>query len=261
MFHAFRVLAMAAIVWFPILVGPCSATELSSRLFKPGERLTFDLKWGAIGAGSAVLQVLPMTTVNNVEAYHFEVTVRSSKTIDPIFKIRDRLESYADINMTHSLLYKQKIREGGYRKDRVITFDWEKNELEYISDKRAPKYVPIIPGTFDPLSAFYFIRLQPFRVLSSIASPITDGKINVIGRVNILRREKVKVRNRIYDTYVLEPKMDEVELFNSNQGSNIRVWITADKQRIPVLIESRVTFGIFRAELRRVEHVSVPAKP
>ncbi len=69
------------------------------------------------------------------------------------------------------------------------------------------------------------------------------------------------MRNRIYDTYVLEPKMDEVELFNSNQGSNIRVWITADKQRIPVLIESRVTFGIFRAELRRVEHVSVPAKP
>ena len=245
MLLAFRVLAMAAIVWFPILVGPCSATELSSRLFKPGERLTFDLKWGAIGAGSAVLQVLPMTTVNNVEAYHFEVMVRSSKTIDTIFKIRDRLESYADINMTHSLLYKQKIREGGYRKDRVITFDWEKNELEYISDKRAHKYIPI----------------QPFRVLSSIASPITDGKINVIGRVNILRREKVKVRNRIYDTYVLEPKMDEVELFNSNQGSNIRVWITADKQRIPVLIESRVTFGIFRAELRRVEHVSVPAKP
>ena len=174
---------------------------------------------------------------------------------------RKLVDHLADINMTHSLLYKQKIREGGYRKDRVITFDWEKNELEYISDKGAPKYIPIMPGSFDPLSAFYFIRLQPFRVLSSIASPITDGKINVIGRVNILRREKVKVRNRIYDTYVLEPKMDEVELFNSNQGSNIRVWITADKQRIPVLIESRVTFGIFRAELRRVEHVSVPAKP
>ena len=261
MLHAFRVLAVAAIAWFPILAAPGSATELSTRPFKPGERLTFDLKWGAIGAGSAVLQVLPMSTVDNVEAYHFEVTVRTNKAIDPIFKIRDRLESYADINMTHSLLYKEKIREGGYRKDRVITFDWEKNELEYISDKRAPKYVPMMPGTFDPLSAFYFLRLQPYKVGSSIESPITDGSINVMGRANVLRREKIKVRDRIYDTYVLEPIMDEVELFSSNEGSRIRVWITADKQRRPVLIESHVTFGLFRAELRRVEFVAVPAKP
>ncbi len=260
MLHVLRVLGMAAIVWFPLLVGPCSATELSSRPFRPGERLTFDLKWGAIGAGSAVLQVLPVTTLNKEEAYHFEVKVRSSKTIDRIYKIRDLLESFADINMTHSLLYKQKIREGGYRKERVITFDWEKNELAYVSDKRAPRYIPIIPGTFDPLSAFYFLRLQPYQVSSSIECPITDGKINVIGRANILRREKIEVRNRIYDTYVLEPVLDDVELFSSDTGSNIRIWITADKRRMPVLIESRVTFGIFRAELRRVEHVSVPAK-
>ncbi|MBW2297762.1 MAG: DUF3108 domain-containing protein [Deltaproteobacteria bacterium] len=262
MFYPIRVVVVSMIMGSFLAVYPGGlAADDSARPFVPGEKLTFDLKWGGVGAGKAVLQVLPMTTLNGVEAYRFEVTARTNKGIDRIFKIRDRLESFADINMIHSLLYKQKIREGEYRKDRVITFDWKKNELEYISNKGTPKYVPIMPGTFDPLAAFYFLRLQPFQVSAKIECPITDGKINVIGRVNILRREKVQVGDTTYDTYVLEPIMDDVELFSSNADSNIRVWVTADPRRIPVLVKSRVTFGTFKAELRKIERVPVPQIP
>jgi hypothetical protein len=59
---------------------------------------------------------------------------------------------------------------------------------------------------------------------------------------------------------VFAPVLDDVELFSSNDNSHIFVWMTADERRLPVLIESRVTFGYFRAELRKVEHVSPPAK-
>ena len=258
MIHVFNVLATALIVWFSIMAGPCTAADQAPRPFIPGEKLTFDLTWGGMGAGRAELQVLPLTPLGGADAYHFVLTARSNKTIDRIFKIRDRLESFADLKMTHSLLYRQKIREGGYRKNRVITFDWGKNELTYISNNSRPKKVAVMPGTFDPLAAFYFIRLQPLHKMQKVECPITDGKKNVIGRVNILRKETIQVHGRSYATVVLEPILEDVELFNESDNAGVLVWMTADNRRLPVLIESQVTFGSFRAELRSVEHV-VPA--
>lgn len=260
MLRVFKVFAAAAIVWLPILVGPCVAAEHSSQPFIPGEKLTFDLKWGGIGAGEAVLQVLHRTTLNGVAGYYFMMTARSTKTIDRIFKIRDRLESFVDLKMTHSLLYKEKIREGGYRKDRVITFDWDKNELTYVSNNKKPKQRSVLPGTFDPLAAFYFIRLQPLTTVKKVERPITDGKKNVMGRVNIVGRETLRVGDGTYKTVVLEPILEDVELFSSNENAGIRVWITADERKIPVLVESRVAYGVFRAQLRKIEQVAPPEK-
>ncbi|MCG6910174.1 MAG: DUF3108 domain-containing protein [Deltaproteobacteria bacterium] len=233
---------------------PCVATDgATPRAFVPGETLTFDLRWGYVGAGTAVLSVLPMARLNGSDAYHFELTARTNETIDRIFKIRDRLESYADADMAHSLLFKQEIREGEYRNDRVITFDWKKGRLKCVSDENTPRYRPVMPGTFDLLAAFFYLRLQPVMPSSQLECPITDGKRNVIGKVNILRREKIEVQNKVYDTYVLEPLMDEVEVFNSNEESAIRLWVTADERRLPVRVESRLLLGYFSAELRNTE--------
>lgn len=251
-------MAAAAIALLPLLFIPCMAAGPSPQPFVPGEKLTFDLTWGGIGAGHAVLQVLPQTTLKGSAAYHFELRARSSDAIDRIFKIRDWLASYADLKMTHSLLYKQTIREGSYRKNRLIAFDWEKNELTYISNNSKPKKIPVMPGTFDPLAAFYYLRTRLSPALKTIECPITDGKINVIGRVNVLGRETIKVGGRTYATLVLEPIMDEVELFSTNENATVRMWMTADSRRLPVLIESRVAFGYFRAELRKVEHIAEP---
>lgn len=259
MFHVFKAV-VTAFVCLTILTAPCTAVEPAVQPFTPGEKLTFDLTWGGIGAGTAVLTVLPPATVNGVAAYGFEMTARSTETIDRIYKIRDRLESYADMEMTHSLLYKQKIREGGYRQNQLITFDWEKNELTYTSNNSKPRQVSIMPGTFDPLAAFYFLRLQPLTKVRSVECPITDGKRNVIGRAYIVGRETIKVGGRTYATIVLEPILDDVELFNADDSSGIRMWVTADARKIPVMVESRVALGFFRAELRRVEHVSPSEK-
>jgi hypothetical protein len=255
-----KVIMAAAVVWLISPFGLCVAADYTSRPFAPGEKMTFDLTWGGIGAGTAVLQIHPRTTLWGIEAYHFEMTVRSTKTIDRIFKIRDRFESYADLNISHSLLYKEKIREGGYRKNRVITFDWRKNELSYVSDNKKPKQLPIMPGTFDPLAAFYFLRLQPLTTVKQVECPITDGKRNVIGRVNVVGREIIRVGGRAYDTVVLEPVLKDVELFSASENAGIRMWVTTDGRRIPLRVESQVAFGFFRAELRKVEHVSPPVK-
>lgn len=80
--------------------------------FRPGERLVFNLHWGIIPAGEAVLETLPVTVINGMPSYHFVLHVRTNSVLDMIFKVRNRIEGYADIGMTRSLLYTKNQHEG-----------------------------------------------------------------------------------------------------------------------------------------------------
>jgi len=75
--------------------------------FSPGEKLTFTLKWCFIPAGKAVLEVLPIENISGIRAYHFVLTVKTNPFFDTIYKVRDKIDSYTDIDMTRSILYKK----------------------------------------------------------------------------------------------------------------------------------------------------------
>ena len=77
--------------------------------FYPGEKLTFQVKWGFIPAGEAVLEVLPIETINGIESYHFSMTAKTYPFIDIFYKIRDKIDSYTNKEMTHSILYKKPV--------------------------------------------------------------------------------------------------------------------------------------------------------
>ncbi|MEJ2657998.1 MAG: DUF3108 domain-containing protein, partial [Desulfobacterales bacterium] len=62
--------------------------------FHPGEKLTFRLRWTIIPAGESVLEVLPMETIDGINAYHFVLTAKSNAFIDQFYKVRDRIDSY-----------------------------------------------------------------------------------------------------------------------------------------------------------------------
>ena len=223
--------------------------------FSPGERLTFVLKWGFITAGKATLEVHPMETVNGVESYHFVMTAKSRSFLDNIYKVRDRIDAYADVGMNRSMLYKKKQREGKTRRDVLVEFDWEKPEVQYsnFGDKRDP--IPLEPGSFDPLSAFYFTRMIDLEKVKTVERPVTDGKKCVIGKASVVKRETIKLTDGTeYDTFLIEPELQHIGgVFEKSKDAKIRVWVTADKRRIPVKITSKVIVGSFVGELESAE--------
>jgi hypothetical protein len=218
--------------------------------FYPGEKLTFLLKWEFIPAGESVLEVLPMETIDGAKAYHFLLTVKSNAFIDSLYKVRDRIDAYANTEMTHSMLYKKKQHEGKTQRDIVVNFDWQNNNVQYTNfkDKRPP--IDILSGSFDPLSAFYFVRLFDFQEKSKIERPITDGKKCVIGELSVIKRETLKLKSGTYDTYLIEPELKHIGgVFEKSKNAKIQLWVTADKRRIPVKIKSKVVVGSFVGEL------------
>lgn len=253
---------LALLLWpvaLLLLSGKCLATP-EAYPFQPGEKMTFKLSWGIIPAGTATLEVLPMASVNGQAAYHFLLTARSNKFIDTFYKVRDRIEGYADITMTSSLLYRKIQCEGRTRRNVRITFDWDKMQAQYIRTDKRKAPVAIQQGCFDPLSVFYYMRLLDLKKNGVIERPITDGKRSVIGKTKVVKRQTIKVPGGTYDTFLLEPDLKDVRgVFEKSKESTIKLWVTADQRRLLVKIESKVAVGSFVGELISYEKGVVPA--
>jgi len=161
---------------------PCNAkTHTTDFPFSPGEKLTFKLKWYFIPAGEAVLEVLPIENIGGIKAYHFVLIVKTNQFFDTIYKIRDRIDSYTDIGMTRSILYKKRKAGGKHQRD-----------------------------ILDPLSIFYYSRICDLRKKVILQRPVTDGKKCVIGSGKVIKRETIKLKNGKYDTYLLEPELKDL---------------------------------------------------
>lgn len=218
--------------------------------FYPGEKLTFQLKWTLVPAGEGILEILPIETINGVKAYHFVLTARSNSFVDLFYKVRDRIDAYTDIEMTHTILYKKKQREGKTQRDVVVHFNWNKNKARYSNMKKVREPIDVLEGSFDPLSAFYYTRLFDLKEKLTIERPVTDGKKCIIGKALVIKREKLKLPIGTCDTFLIEPEIKHVGgVFEKSKNAKIQIWVTADKRRMPVKIKSRVVVGSFVGEL------------
>jgi hypothetical protein len=232
-----------------------NADPSASIPFALGERLRFRLRWTLVPAGEATLEVLPFQTIDGQKTYHFRLTARSNLIVDQFFKVRDRIDAFASIDMSRAIFYRQKQHEGDNRKNVKVRFDWE-NDIALYNDGRTDSEIPIKPGTFDPLSVFYYSRLIDFDGDGLISCPVSDGKKCVLGQARIVKKETIKVLCGWYDTYLIEPDLKHVGgVFEKSKNARIRIWVTADERRIPVKIASKVSIGSFVGELVAIENV------
>jgi hypothetical protein len=250
---------LAAAVLMTASPGLLRSSELktdpsASMPFAPGERLRFRLRWTVVPAGEAILEVLPIQTVDGQKAYHFRLTARSNLIVDQIYKVRDRIDAFASIDMSRAIRYHHKQHEGDNRKNVVVRFDWQ-NDIARYNDGQTDNEVQIKPGTFDPLSVFYYSRMVDFDANGLIQCPVSDGKKCVDGQARIVKKETIKVLSGWYETYLIEPELKHVGgVFEKSKDAKIHIWVTADERRLPVKIASKVAIGSFVGELVAVEN-------
>jgi len=250
----------------PVAAGAGGNPDRAPPPFTVGEKLTFKLRWGMFPAGKAVLEVLPPENINGEMAHHFVMTVRTNSFVDVFYKVRQRIDAYCDMGVTKSVLYKEVNSVNNTKRDAEIRFDWENMKAQWIDFGKAEEPISIKPGAFDPLTAFYFSRIMDPSQTKLVERPVTDGKKCVIGRARVVKRQKVKLWKRTYDTFLVEPEIEEVGgVFEKDKNAKIQVWVTADQRRIPVRLKSKVAVGsfigaLFSAELPTQEAPTVSRK-
>jgi len=244
------IIAAILMVWAGVQEVPAEEVPMP---FKSGEKLTFDITWGGIPVGEAVLEVHPKENINGKEAHHFVLKAKTVGFVDLFFKVRNRIDAYTDLGMTRSVFFKNEL-SGKHKRSVTIDFDWDNARIQRQDSKAEWKALYALPGSFDPLSVFYFTRIQDLKEKTAYERPVTDGKKNVIGRMKIVRRETIEVGGKKYDTFLLEPDTKHIGgVFKDSKNPKIQLWMTADKRRLLVKARSEVVVGSFVGELISAE--------
>lgn len=240
-----RLLVLAAAALVP---AACCAADVVP--FRPGEKLHYTVSWAGIPAAEATLEILPREKRRGKKAWHFVMTARTSALVEHIYPVHDRIDSFADAAMTRSLLYRERKRTRGKRKNVTVAFDWKAKTARYTKNGKARKPRPLSDGAFDPLAVFYYFRMQELREGAVLTRPVSDGKKCVTGTAGVRGRQRITAGGKQYDTFLVEPELTDIGgVFEKSPGAKLQIWVTADRRRLPVLIKSRVIVGSFTAEL------------
>jgi hypothetical protein len=217
--------------------------EIENKAFGVGELLEFDIKYGFIHAGSAVLQVRKIVNCGGYPTYHIVSTARTNKFFSFFFKVDDRVESYVDIKGIFSHRFEKHLREGNFKADRVTNFN-PKSHLAITGKDSIPTY----PFVQDMLSAFYYARTQNIQAGEPLHIDNHTDRKNYPIEVKVYGKEKVTVKAGTFDCLLLEPVLRTSTIFE-NVGK-LFIWVTDDKYKMPVKMKSKVVIGSFTAELK-----------
>jgi len=231
----------------------------ASAHFKVGERLTYALKWGVISAGTAMLEVSERQTMAGRPVVKLVHTARSNEFISAFYPVNNRVESLLDeeAGYPRRLLFKR--REGRRKNDIEVVFDQAAHRATVTKDG-STETMEVPPGVQDTLSVVYFARTLPtLGVGSSTIIYVNHDKKNYRLELRVEGAERIRGPLGEFDTIRILAIMPFKGLF-LNEG-NIRVWITNDAARVPVLMKSKVLIGSVSAMLTKVEGVTMTAQP
>ncbi len=211
--------------------------------FGVGEKLVYAVQYGIINAGEATLEVRNIAVIDSTPCYYIVSNARTNDVFSVFYKVRDRYVSLMDTTELVSLRYEKHLREGKYKNDRKVLFD-QKKHVAYYEDKE----IPIPPRTQDVLSSMYYVRTLPLGVGHTVAiANNTDGK-NYPLVVKVLGKERVTVEAGTFDCLVVEPFLRYPGIFQ--QKGRVKIWVTDDRYKIPVLVKSKVIIGEVSAVLK-----------
>ena len=245
--HFFRVFGSLFTIIFLLSGSPHAAVSFKEAPFQEGERLVYKAKWGRVAAGEAVLETLPSQIIQGQRSHHFVMTARSDPRIDSMYTLRERQDSYTDLELGQTLLY-SKRSTGSRPRDVVVTFDWRNLTATSVKSGGPQETVSILPGTLDPLAVIFSIRMRRLQVGDVLEIPLTDGKKCVEFRASVTGMEKLTIGEQSYMTHVVEPDMKSLSGL-MKKGRQVKLWYTADEQQIPVKMQSQLPIGSFVFEL------------
>jgi len=225
--------------------------------FNPGEELQYRVSFGFITVGKSVTRVdRNLYTMNDKPCYRIDAYGETSDWISWLSKVDDNWGAYLDTATVSTQMSYRKIREGRYRLDEETWFDHATGKAEVkVRDKRTgvfsrKKVFRITPYATDLIGGFIHLRFIDFSKIRvgdtlSIAGFLEDTGYHL--RIRYAGKETLETQLGKIPCHVLVPRMPSNRLFDGE--NSIRVWISDDRNRIPVKIEAKMFIGSTGIEL------------
>ncbi|MCB0637027.1 MAG: DUF3108 domain-containing protein [Lewinella sp.] len=232
---------------------PC---YMENDTFQAGETITYKIyyNWNFVwlSAGEVTFRVY-----DEGDEYHLAVRGSTYSSYEWFFTVRDNYDTYISKENLLPRLSIRDIHEGNYTRYERVTFDQGNRRAESIRGRTRTEVdtqrINLSGCMHDLLSIVYYLRNVEFDNLQAGHTiPITfyldreqyPIKVSYLGQESSTR---VKGMGR-YRTHKFSPELIAGEVFK--EGDEMTVWVSDDRNRIPVLIESPVSVGSVKVVLK-----------
>lgn len=244
--------------------------SISNDLLVPGERLDYQLYYNVgfvwIPAGTCEFRVRN-AVYNKKPAYQLSAQGRSHKSFDAFYRVRDTLVSYVDTQTLAPFRAFKFTHEDNWNGIDDFTFRKESGNWQITTRlKRKKGWLPAQESEttrcgFDIVTSIYRLRCfsspDMYNLGKRIDIPVRldDGEYMV--HLTYVGKERIKLYgDGFYNAYAFTLSMIEGNIFK--RGDVLKMWISDDRNRIPLLIESPIRVGVVKALFRNGENTKYP---
>lgn len=232
----------------------------SQSKYPPIEKLVYTgyYNWGILWVKAGEVEFSLSKSDKYPGAQKLEAVGGTLPSWDWIFTVRDTLISHYDSITFLPYEFSRKAHEGNCHK----TFDYQFNykdsvilgDIHRIGKYRRTDTIALKPDTYDMLSVAWMARELDFdKYKENDQIPVRiliDSKIYEL-YVRYLGIHKTKIAGRKRECYVFSPLLIEGDVFKG--GENMKVWVSRDDYRLPLMVEAKILVGSVKAILDPAE--------
>ena len=223
---------------------PAAPPPLSANLpFKLGEELNYQVFIGNSNTplGNVSFQVRGRQRYFERDGVFLSVLAQTTGAASRLFVARDQIDSYVDPRALLPFRTVMNLVEGQRRLNQTLSFNQETGAATSDSGIR----IEVPAGTHDYLSFFYILRtLNAVPGKKSVISLLVENKPKTMF-VDALPRETIDLGSRKVQAIPLKITTDDTQ----SDKFQLRMWISADAQRLPLRFTCVTKFGQLRADL------------
>lgn len=231
--------------------------SVKNEAFQRGEKLTYNVYYdaaltGKVRAGSAILEVKNENKlINKRNTLHVVASGKTHGAFNFFFKVFDRYETYIDEEAIVPWLFIRRVDEGGYIINQDVTFNQNKKTAYFKDNKRERSSTIATPAYVqDIISAFYYARTYEFTGNSlSTEFPVKFMLDDTVYSTKFVYLGKETVNTSLGKIRCLKFKPQVLTGTTFKDPYPMIVYVSDDKNRVPVLAESEVIVGKVRLEL------------
>lgn len=234
---------------------PCG---LHHTAFTAGEELNYNVtyNWGLIWLESAEASFkVKQAAYGGNGCYLLSGTGSTYPKYDWFYKVRDVFETYLDSSTLRPLKFQANIHEGNKKDKHIYIFNDARQKaysvISYGSKRVKVDTVKTGGCSIDVLTAIYYARSIDYshcKKNDTIGiSLFLDGKLYPI-YVRYLGKDKYTSKELgTYNCIKFSPLLIEGTIFKKSEG--MTVWVSDDKNKIPLYIETAISVGSIKVKL------------
>ena len=244
-----------------------SQCNIINSAFKSDEKIEYEVvyNWGFIWipAGKVTFTV-KTNEINGRPVFQIEAAGNSYKGYDWFFKVRDYFHANIDTVSMSPLWADRSSHEGNYFSKENYTFDEPAKKIYMTTQtSKSPLHSDtlIMNGCiYDILTAAFHARNINYSELKPNEKfplwTLVDGRVYPIYIMYLGKETIVGENKQKYSCIKLSSAMIEGTIFKS--GEALYIWITDDKNHLPILVEAKILVGSVKALFKGAENLRNP---